>query len=139
MPRVRPVTLVYVVLSGAALVLVGTLAVRLAGMAPRVPGAGAAMPGRAFMGDAGCLSCHAVGGQGGGLGPPLGSELAARGEAWIADYLTSGQHIDVYPGHGHRAFATLTPDQARGIAAYLASLTVSSAYQGEPAPPPPGR
>jgi len=139
MARVRPVTYLYVGLSGAALVLVGVLAVRLAGTVPRVPGAQAALPGRALMGDAGCLSCHAVGGQGGGLGPPLGSELAAKGEAWIADYLTSDKHLDVYPGHGHAAFAALTADQAGRIAEYLASLTVSATYQGPPAPPPPGR
>lgn len=133
MPRLSRATWIYAALSGAAVVLVGVLAVRLGGMAPRPPSAGPALPGRALMGDSGCLSCHSIGGQGGGLGPPLGSELAAKGEAWIDAYLTSGRHIDVYPGHGHRVFNTLTAAQARQIAAYLATLTVSATYQGHPA------
>jgi mono/diheme cytochrome c family protein len=131
-PRLSRVTWIYAALSGAALVLVGVLAVRMAGMAPRPPAAAPALPGRAVMGDAGCLSCHSIGGQGGGLGPPLGSELAARGAAWIEDYITSGKHIDVYPGHGHRVFTRLTAAQAHQIAAYLATLSVSTAYQGHP-------
>jgi mono/diheme cytochrome c family protein len=139
MARVSPVTAVYVVLVAAALGLVGVLAVRLAGTAPPATLAPALRPGRTLMGDEGCFSCHSLEGQGGTMGPPLGAELAQKGESWIQDYLTSGRNIDVYPGHGHTAFKDLKPEQTRQIARYLASLTVSSVYQGPPAPPPPGR
>lgn len=94
-----------------------------------------AHPGRAVLGNEGCLSCHAVQGQGGNLAPELGAELAGRGEAWILDYLTSGRHLDVYPGNGHAMFAGLSEERARDLAGYLATLTVSSRYQG----PAPGR
>lgn len=138
MARLSRVTWVYALLAGAAFVLVGVLAVRLAGLAPSLPAPGGGDPGRAVLGSEGCLSCHTVSGQGGSMGPPLGAELAARGEAWIRDYLTSGRHIDVYPGNGHRAFRDLSPDRAGRLARYLASLTVSGAYQGHPDAPRPG-
>lgn len=139
MRRVSPFTVVYVVLAAAAVGLVGVLAFRLAGVAPPGTLDPALRPGRALMGAEGCISCHSVEGQGGTMAPPLGAELAQKGEPWIRDYLTSGTHIDVYPGHGHSAFRGLNPEQAREIARYLASLTVTSAYQGPPAPSPPGR
>jgi mono/diheme cytochrome c family protein len=145
MPGLTRTTWVYIVLAGAAIALVGVLAVRMAGTGP--PGgdylmAGAdatALPGRALMGGEGCLSCHNVDGQGGFTGPPLGSEVAAKGEAWLQHYMTSGEHIDVYPGNGHAAFNDLTPEQARQIAHYLAGVSVSGRFQGpsgSPAPEP---
>lgn len=97
------------------------------------PANSTAHPGRAVLGNEGCLSCHAVQGHGGNLAPELGSELSARGEGWIFDYLTSGTHLDVYPGHGHAMFARLSAVHARELAQYLSTLTVSSRYQG-PAP-----
>lgn len=135
MPRLSRVTYVYGALAGAALVLVSVLAIRVGGLAPGGPGARAdRSPGRALVGDLGCMSCHSIAGQGGTLAPPLGSELARKGEAWIREYLTSGRNIDVYPGHGHEAFERLDEARARRIARYLASLSVSGAYQG-PGPP----
>jgi len=133
-------TWVYIVLAGAALALVGVLAVRLG---PGPPGGTYLMgeadttvlPGRALMGNKGCLSCHNVDGQGGDVGPPLGSEVAAKGEAWIQHYLTSGEHIDVYPRNGHLAFNDLAPEQARQIAHYLAGVSVSGRFQGPPGSP----
>lgn len=142
-PRLTRTTYVYIALTGAALVLVAVLGVRLAGMTPSgafgpvAPTDPGVLPGRALVGRQGCLSCHAVDGQGGTLGPPLGSELAARGEDWIVDYLTSGRHVDVYPGNGHAAFRGLTPDQAGAIAHYLAGVSISGRYQGPPGAPPP--
>jgi cytochrome c553 len=138
-------TWVYIVLAGAAVALVGVLAVRMAGQAP----AGSSylmgksdtsvLPGRALMGAQGCLSCHNVDGQGGNMGPPLGSEVAAKGESWIQDYITSGRNIDVYPGNGHVAFKDLNGSQAREIAHYLAGVTVSGQFQGPPGSPDTGR
>lgn len=135
MPRMRPNTAVYIVLAGAAFVLVGVLAIRTGGLGPQ--GGADAPSGRALMGDLGCLSCHSIAGQGGNLAPPLGSELAARGEAAIVDYLTSGRNVNVYPGNGHAAFTELDGEQARRIARYLASLAVSGAYRGPPGTSPP--
>jgi mono/diheme cytochrome c family protein len=139
--KLTRMTWVYIVLAGAAAVLVGVLAVRLKDLSP--PGGNYLMgasdtttlPGRALMGSQGCLSCHNVDGQGGNLGPPLGSEVAAKGEAWLQHYLTSGQNVDVYPGNGHSAFRDLTPEQARQIAHYLAGVSISGRYQGPPGAP----
>jgi len=75
-------------------------------------------------------------GQGGNMGPELGSELAARGEETLFAYLRDPKNINVYPGNGHDAFTALSEAQAREIARYLSGLTVSSHYQG-PAPPRP--
>lgn len=141
MPGPTRTTWVYIVLAGAAVALVGVLAVRMAGLRP--PGGtylmgasdATALPGRALMGAQGCLSCHNVDGQGGNTGPPLGSEVAAKGEAWLQHYIASGEHIDVYPGNGHIAFKDLTPEQARQIAHYLAGVTVSGRFQGPPGSP----
>ena len=94
------------------------------------PAQDGAHPGRQVMGNKGCLSCHAVQGQGGNMAPELGTELSAKGEDWILDYLTSGKHLDVYPGNGHAMFSGLSEDQARKLAGYLSTLTVSSRYQG---------
>jgi len=138
-------TWVYIVLVGAVMVLAGVLAVRLAGIAPSggtyLMGASdtTVLPGRAVMGNQGCLSCHNVDGQGGSTGPPLGSEVAAKGEAWIERYITSGDHIDVYPGNGHVAFRDLTPQQAREVAHYLAGVSVSGKFQGPPGSPRVGK
>jgi mono/diheme cytochrome c family protein len=140
-PRLNRATYVYIVLAAAAFVLVGVLAVRLAQYAPTDafgpigPTDPTVLPGRALMGKQGCLSCHNVDGQGGNLGPPLGSEVAAKGEAWLQHYLTSGQNVDVYPGNGHSAFRDLTPEQARQIAHYLAGVSISGRYQGPPGAP----
>jgi len=134
-------TWVYIVLAGAVVALVGVLAVRMAGRAPAgstyLMGTSdtSVLPGRALMGAQGCLSCHNVDGQGGDIGPPLGSELAAKGESWIQDYMTSGRNIDVYPGNGHVAFKGLAPEQARQIAHYLAGVAVSGRFQGPPGSP----
>lgn len=136
MPRLNRATYAYIVLAGAAFALVGLVAVRLAHYAPSDafgpigPTDRTVLPGRALMGSQGCLSCHNVDGQGGNLGPPLGSETAAKGESWIQNYLTSGGHIDVYPGNGHSAFRDLKPEQARQIAHYLAGVAISARYQG---------
>jgi mono/diheme cytochrome c family protein len=141
-PGISRMTWVYIVLAGAVLVLVGVLSVRLAGKAPGgstyLMGGNAdttVLPGRALMGARGCLSCHNVNGQGGNMAPPLGSEVAAKGESWIQDYITSGRNIDVYPGNGHIAFKDLQPEQARQIAHYLAGVAVSGQYQGPSASP----
>lgn len=141
MPGLNRMTWVYIVLAGAAVALVGVLALRMAGQAP----AGSSylmgtadtsvLPGRALMGAEGCLSCHNVDGQGGDIAPPLGSEVATKGEAWIQDYMTSGRNIDVYPGNGHVAFKGLSPEQSRQIAHYLAGVAVSGRFQGPPGNP----
>ncbi len=96
------------------------------------PANSTAHPGRAVLGNEGCLSCHAVQGHGGNLAPELGSELSDKGEGWIFGYITSGNHLDVYPGNGHAMFAKLSEAHARALAGYLSTLTVSSRYQGPP-------
>jgi len=125
----RPAT-IYILLAtvvfGSLVLLVG----RVLGPSLDMVTDGATEPGRAAMGQLGCLSCHALAGQGGNLGPELGSELAARGMPWIHDYLTSGDHIDVYPGNGHQAFTLLNEEQGRLLAEYLSELSISAQYQG---------
>lgn len=134
MASLHPRTVLYVALAGAALLLTGVLAVRLTGVVPGGPADLGGQPGRALMGDLGCMSCHSVAGQGGNLGPTLGSELAARGEDALFAYLTDPENVNVYPGNGHAAFTRIDGDDARRIARYLASLSVTGAYKG-PAPP----
>ena len=89
-------------------------------------------PGRDLLGGLGCMSCHQVLGQGGNLGPELGPGLAAKGAPWIRDYLTSGKHIDVYPGNGHDAFLQIDPSGAAELADYLAGISISTQYPGQP-------
>ncbi|MBI5136744.1 MAG: cytochrome c [Nitrospirae bacterium] len=121
---------VYIALASVALALVAYLAVRVTGPMIEMTRDGATEPGRAALGQLGCVGCHAVAGQGGNLGPELGAELAAKGEPWIFAYITSGEHIDVYPGNGHEAFAKLNAEQARLLAAFLSQLSIPARYQG---------
>ncbi len=122
--------LVYLVLGSSVLGAVGVLSVKLLGPTLKMAQNALTEPGRASLGQLGCLSCHALAGQGGSLAPPLGSELAAKGEPWIHDYLTSGKHIDVYPRNGHLAFTKLNSEQAQLLAAYLSGLSITSRYTG---------
>jgi mono/diheme cytochrome c family protein len=128
--RTTRTTAVYILLAAVVMVTVAILAGRVMGPALKMAQNGASDPGRAALGQLGCLSCHALAGQGGNLGPALGSELAKRGQPWIYDYVTSGAHIDVYPGNGHEAFAQLNDEQATLLSAYLAALSVTSRYKG---------
>ncbi len=127
----RPKSFTVVLALGAVvLIAVAVLSVKLLGPVLEARQDAATEPGRAALGDLGCLSCHALAGQGGSLAPPLGGELGQKGERWIHDYLTSGKHVDVYPGNGHEAFTRLNPEQARLLAAYLAGLSITTHYTG---------
>jgi mono/diheme cytochrome c family protein len=130
-------TYVYLALLGAILLVIALIAVRLFD-GSRMPSATShpgGQPGRVLMGQFGCLSCHALQGQGGNMAPELGAELAARGAPWIHRYLTSGENLDVYPGNGHAMFSDITAGQAEQLTDYLSSLSVSSVYQGPPQAP----
>ena len=128
--RTTRTTAVYILLAAVVMVTVVILAGRVMGPALKMAQDGASDPGRAALGQLGCISCHSVAGQGGNLAPELGSELAERGQPWMYEYITSGEHLDVYPAHGHQAFTQLNDEQATLLAAYLAALTVTSRYKG---------
>jgi len=120
---------VYGLLFGVIMITLAVVALRMINQAP-ASGDAVVPDGRTLFAGLGCASCHQVVGQGGNIGPPLGLETAAHGLDWLHDYLTSGQHLDVYPGMGHGDFERLTTPQARELAGYLASLSVSAEYRG---------
>ncbi len=128
-------TLRLALIAGIVLLLMaGAITMWMQGDAGNSPSIAGASNGRNLLGEQGCLACHAIAGQGGNLAPPLGAELADRGQPWLLEYLTSGTNINVYPGNGHQAFARLSHAQAVRMSELLAALSIPSHYQRRASP-----
>ena len=83
--------------------------------------AGAALsPGAALVNQESCLACHALGDQGGRLGPRLEYVGARRDVDWIARYLADPGALT--PGAAMPKFDKLSEAQRRAIAEFVVSL-----------------
>ena len=89
--------------------------------------------GRALFGELRCVSCHAVNGRGGTMGPELSRIGDKVGRKWLFSYLRDPQREQ--PDTAMLQYR-LADDQVRDLAAFLLEEYKTAGGEAEPAPAP---
>lgn len=84
--------------------------------------------GQKLYADLKCVYCHAVGGQGGRMGPDLSRIGHDKPEDWVARHFSDPQ--GVVPGSGMPRF-TLLPGEGKALVAYVRSLSEGMNFSAE--------